>query len=425
MPDRTKIPEIKGIDRLHLPEPQKVILRNGMPMYVLAMGQQEVSKLEIVFRAGRPFEHKQLAARATNVLLKEGSANYTGAHIAEEMDYYGCSLSMPFNIDVSTVTLYIVNKHIDAVLPFLTDLLSAPAFPQKELDAFIRRNQQRLQVDLTKSDVLAYRKITELVFGEKHPYGYNSFPETYARLTREDLLRHFHRLHNAGNGMAFFSGKVTQAMIEKVDMALSEAIVRGAAAEPRLPEVVARPRRESILHQDSMQTAIRMGCRLFNRYHPDYPGFYVLNMILGGYFSSRLMTNIREQQGFTYNIYSMMDPMVYDGGFYIGTEVSNEAVEETLKQIYLELERLCNDRVGAEELDMVRNYTLGYLLTMVDGAFNIAEVIKSLYIDGLSISFLDRLASVVKTISAEELRTLAQRYLRPEELWEVVVGPNV
>ncbi len=425
MPDRTKAPAFKEIDRLSLPEPHKVILRNGMPMYVIAMGHQEVSKLEVVFRAGRPFEHKQLVARATNALLKEGTAKYTGAYIAEEMDFYGCSLNTPFNIDVSTVTVYIVNRHLDRVLPLLADMLSAPAFPQKELEAFIRRNQQRLQVDLSKSDVLAYRKITELVFGKHHPYGYNSFPETYRQLRQEDLLRHFHRLHNSGNGMVFFSGKVTQAMIEQVDVALSAAIPKGVGVDPVLPEIKAVPEHMSVQHEGSMQTAVRLGRRLFNRYHPDYPAFYVLNMILGGYFGSRLMANIREQQGFTYNIYSMLDPMVYDGGFYIGTEVGNEVVEETLKQIYLELDRLRNDLVSQEELEMVKNYTLGYLLTLIDGTFSVGEVIKTLYVDGLSVSFLNRLAGVIRSVRAEELRTLAQRYLKPEDLWEVVTGPNV
>jgi len=425
MPDRTKIPDIKGINRLELPEPQQVVLSNGIPMYVLSMGKQEVCKLELVFRAGRPFEHKQLVARATNALIKEGSQKYTGAAIAEEMDYYGCSLSTPFNIDVSTITLYAVNKHLDKVLPLLTDLLSAPTFPQRELDSFIKRNRQRLLVDLTKSDALAYRKITELIFGPRHPYGYNSFPDTYGRLTKDDLVGHHRRLHVSGNAMVFFSGKISNEMIKRVDEAVSSTVAWGERAEPFLPEITSEPEKVYLSQENSLQTAVRLGRRMPNRDHPDYPGLYLLNMVLGGYFGSRLMNNIREKQGYTYNIYSLLDPMVFDGGFFIGTEVSNETVKDTLRQIHIELERLRSELIGEEELEMVRNYTLGYLLTLMDGTFSIAELIKTLYVDGLSIDFVDRLSMVVKNISAKELRTLARQYFQPDSLWEVVVGPNV
>jgi zinc protease len=423
MPDRSRPPLIKGIEQLKLPEPQKILLGNGVPMYVLSMGRQEVCKLEIVFRAGRPYEHKQLVARATSSLMREGTANYTGRLIAEEMDYYGCSLKTPFNIDVNTVTLYVVNKHLDQVLPLLADVISAPAFSQKELDSFIKRNQQRLQIDLAKSDVQAYRKITELIFGSHHPYGYNSFSETYTQLDREDLFRHFHRLHTSGNAMVFLSGKVDRDMIQKIDDTLSSVIPGGAQVAPNIPETDTRPDRFYLSQKDSLQTAVRMGRRLFSRHHPDYPGMYVLNNLLGGYFGSRLMTNIRERLGYTYNIYSIIDPMVFDGGLYIGTEVSNDAVEDTIRQIHIELDRLRNELVGEEELYMLRNYTLGYLLSLLDGVFGMAEVIKTLYIDGLSVSFIDQISKVVKEITAEELRALAQQYLRQEDLWEVVVGP--
>lgn len=425
MPDRSQAPLIKGIDQLKLPEPQKILLGNGVPMYILSMGRQEVCKLEIVFRAGRPYEHKQLVARATSALLREGTAHYTGRVIAEEMDYHGCSLKTPFNIDVTTITLYVVNKHLDKVLPMLAEVISAPSFPEKELRSFIQRNQQRLQIDLSKSDVLAYRKITELIFGEQHPYGYNSFAETYSLLQQEDLFQHFRRLHTSGNAVVFLSGKVDQDMIRRIDDTLSNAIKEGPTAEPWVPEINAQPQRLNISQKDSLQTAVRIGRRLFNRHHPDYAGVYVLNNLLGGYFGSRLMTNIRERHGYTYNIYSLVDPMVYDGGLYIGTEVSNEAVEDTLRQIHIELDRMRTELVSEEELEMVRNYTMGYLLSLLDGVFSMAEVIKTLYLDGLSVSFIDQLSEVIRNISAEELRELAQRYLRREDLWEVVVGPNV
>ena len=149
---------------------------------------------------------------------------------------------------------------------------------------------------------------------------------------------------------------------------------------------------------------------------------YVLNTILGGYFGSRLMENIREDKGYTYNVYSLLDSMRMDGCFYIGTEVSNDFVDPTIEQIYLELERLIKEPIPEEELTMVRSYLMGYFLTMLDGPFNVAELVKTQIIDGLPDHFFNDLVRKVKQISAEELQTLAQKYFVKDELWEVVVG---
>ncbi|MCO6490936.1 MAG: insulinase family protein [Phaeodactylibacter sp.] len=422
MPNRTSPPRARDVRNLRLPEVPQHTLDNGMPLYEVNMGTQEVIKLEVVYLAGRPFEKKQLAARATSSMLREGTRSFSAAQIAEQLDFYGCSLSMPFQLDTSNVILYSLNKHFGRLMPILEEILSAPAFPEAELNAFIKRNQQRLEVDLAKNDIVAYREITELIFGRNHPYGYNSFPETYAALQRDDLLEHFTRLFNSNNCMAFISGKSSPEIVGMVNECLSRAIPPGEAARATLSATQEAPCAKKIQRPETVQAAIRIGRRLFNRHHEDYPGMYVLNTILGGYFGSRLMGNIREEKGYTYNIYSMLDNMHYDGYFYVGTEVGNEFVEDTLRQIYIEMERLRQEPAGADELAMVRNYLMGNFLTMLDGPFNVSEIVRTQAVEGLPMSFFETMAETVRNITADELQRLARRYLRREDMWEVVVG---
>lgn len=422
MPNRSTPPPIRGISSLRLPDIGLHTLDNGIPLYEIRMGTQEVVKLEIVFQAGRPYEKKQLAARACAGLLKEGSRNYPAKQIAEELDFYGCSLGLPANMDTASVVLYSLSKHFDKALPILEDMLAAPTFPETELNAFIKRNQRRLEVDLAKNDILAYRKITELIFGEMHPYGYNSYPETYAALRRDDLAEHFARLFNNRNCVAFISGRSTPDIIAMVNERLSRGIAPGEAAQAALQISQQPPQPVKIERPDTVQAAIRIGRRLFNRHHEDYMGMYVLNTILGGYFSSRLMANIREEKGYTYNIYSTLDPMQFDGCFYVGTEVGNEFVEDTLRQIYFEMSRLQEEPADDEELAMVRNYLMGNFLAMLDGPFNVSDVVRTQVTEGLPPSYFERLTERVRTITADELQQLAQRYLRREDMWEVVVG---
>ena len=422
MPLRSKAPKIQEINSLSIPLPTIYRLDNGIPVYILNMGTQEVVKLEAVFWAGRPYERQPLVARACAQLLKEGTHRHSSASIAEQIDFYGGSFSTPIDLDTTNFVLYSLHKHFDQLLPLFAEILCQPTFPEEELITYRQNNQQRLQVELSKNDVIAYRKITELIFGQKHPYGYNSFPETYDQLRRSDLIEHHQRCYVDGNCALFVSGRVNDAIIRQINQQLGQQMPKGTRAEASFPKVEAKPERWRKQNPNSVQTAIRIGRRLFNRKHPDYPAFFVLNNIFGGYFGSRLMANIRENKGYTYNIFSTTDSMHEDGYFYIGTEVGNDFVNLTLEEIYKEMKQLRETLVSKEELKMVRNYLLGTLLTTLDGPFNIADLVRKYTLRDIPFAAFDELVETIKNIDPHQLQALAIKYLDAEEMWEVVVG---
>ncbi|MEN0049609.1 MAG: pitrilysin family protein [Bacteroidota bacterium] len=419
--DRSIAPPIQKIKTVRLPELAHFTLDNGLLVNILDRGTQEVLKLDVVFHAGRPFEQKPLTSRATIGLLKEGTKQHTSAQIAEIMDFYGASLSNPFSLDTSSLILYSLNKHFETLLPLFTEIIAEPIFPEKELQNFVQRSQQRLKVDLSKADVVAYRQITEYIFGAQHPYGYNSNAQSYAKLQQADLYTHFNQNFRCQDCTIFISGKLPENIQQLLNQYLGQLTLNPKKDKPKLPEITNQPSQTKI-PLEGVQSAIRVGKRMPNRKHPDYPGLFILNAILGGYFGSRLMANIREEKGYTYNIYSTLDPMMYDGYFYIGTEVGNEFVGATLKEIYHELKVLQEERITPEELDMVKNYLMGTLLMSLDGAFNAMEVWKALLVEGLDKDYFDNLITIIQDITAEELQTLAQKYFQLDSFWEVIVG---
>jgi len=184
---------------------------------------------------------------------------------------------------------------------------------------------------------------------------------------------------------------------------------------------VAEPIHKKMKVQGGVQVAVRIGRRLFDRSHPDFTGMYIVNTILGGYFSSRLMNNIREDKGYTYNIFSTLDMMLHDGYFYIGTELGAEFEKPALQEIYKEIELLKTTLVDQEELTMVINYSLGLLMNSVDGAFNVSEVLKTLILEELPITFFDKMIQEVKSITPEKIQALAVKYLDKKDLYEVIV----
>lgn len=406
-----------------MPVVETALLDNGAPVYISNMGTQEVARIEVVFDAGRPFERKPLSARATASLLREGTLSMSSAEIAENLDFYGAELSYPYYLDTCNIALVALNKHLPQVLPVFADMLYNPRFPQSELEHFVQRNKERLLVELSKNDVLAYREITEKIFGTQHPYGYNSFPETYDALCLEDVQEHYNRTFTAGNCRIFVAGNLNPKVLDLLNQHLGSGIRPGPAQACHIPETEYFPQKGFIHRPEALQTAVRIGKRLFNRQHPDYHGMFILNTILGGYFGSRLMNNIREEKGYTYNIYSALETMRYDGYFYIASEVGNEVLQDTLQQIYAEIAALQNDLVGTAELEMAKSYLLGTFLTQIDGPFNHSELVRSLIGDLLPVTFFEEAIEAVRQITPKKIRDLARQYLQKETLTEIIAGP--
>ncbi len=422
MLNRKIAPSIQEVRNLVLPKPQKIQLDNGIPVYVLDFPGQEILKIEVVYHAGRPEENKRLAARATARMLREGTGSHTGAEIAEHFDFYGGSLSVPTNLDTSNFLLFSLKKYAAELIPLFADVLQDPIFPEVELETFRRTSVQELQVELEKVDVLSYRKVTELIFGEHHPYGYNSVAEDYAALQRADLVQHFNTWYTPSNCMMFASGRVDDEVLLMLNQYFGQNKKTGQVSGYQAPDILSKPNKVKFPLPASLQSGIRVGRRLFNRKHPDFDGMFVLNTILGGYFGSRLMTNIREKKGYTYNIYSTADSMQHDGCLYIATEVNADKSAATLRAIFAEMKKLREQPIMDDELLMVRNYLLGMLLNGLDGAMNTSDVVRSLLVEGLPLESFETTVQTIRTITPEQIQALAVKYLQPEDYWVVTVG---
>ncbi len=421
-------PPVHPVTSLDLPEPVMYKLDNGVLLYVLDFPGQEILKIEVVFRAGRSCEEKRLTSRTTARLLREGTSLKKSAEIAEFFDFYGASVSIPSNLDTANIVLYTLSRYAPDVIPAFAELITDPVFPDEELATYQRTGIQELSVELEKVETVAYRKVTELIFGENHPYGYNSVEADYISLQRTDLEHFYQNWYRPDNCFIVASGCVD----EKAKAALNRHLGTGwkvPATNKNIPlashaERGEKPSRIHISHPGSLQTAIKVGRRAFGRNHPDYDGLYVLNTVLGGYFGSRLMTSIREKKGFTYNIYSTLDAYVNDGCFYIATEVNAENTASAVRAILSEMKKLRERPVGDEELGMVRNYLLGMLLNGLDGPLNVSDIIRGLLAEELHLGVFSRLANKINSITPEELQQLACRYLNPDDFWIVTVGPD-
>lgn len=417
-------PQIQELDRelIKLPCYQQEILDNGVQLCMVNNAKHPVVKVEVLINSSRWHEAKKVVGMSSNVLWKEGTANISGEQAANTIDFYGATLQTVNSLDHSAFTLYSLDKFLPKVLPLVIDLLTAPVFPQDELDTFIERNIARLKITATKPDVQGYRLLTEALFGQEHPYGFNSKESFFKSLTRDDLLDHHFTHVKGGNTFVMASGSLSKASHKL----LKEQFGRLTAGSTKEKTFTIKSVKPQVLRHElpnSVQSAVRLGRIMNRRSHSDAPGLHVLNTILGGYFGSRLMSEIREKRGLTYNIYSSIDSLRHASYLFLSAEVAQGNEQETLQAIKEEIQVLRENLVGEDELNMVKNYLMGSYMSMVDGAFNQGETIKVLLSEKMPVTYFDRLVDVTKEISAEQLMSLAQKYLDPEELVTVIVGP--
>jgi predicted Zn-dependent peptidase len=302
-------------------------------------------------------------------------------------------------------------------------VLYHPTFPEEELGKYTKNSIQKLKVEKAKSELVAYKAITEKLYGEDHVYGYNSTDEIYNSLTRDKLLEYYETTYGTDNCIIILSGKITEEIRSSVKKMFGNQSEKKVKLDYENPSVnISKNHSKRIKAEDNLQSAVKIGCRLFKRSHADFQDMFVLNTILGGYFGSRLMSSLREEKGYTYNIYSSIDMMIYDGYFNVSTEVGNEYLPATLEGIYEELEILKHEKVGSEELDMVKNYLSGNFLNMVDGPFKVAGIAKVIALNNLEVDFYQKLMSRIHSITAEDLQKLAQKYFIRENMVEIIVG---
>ncbi|MBM3442166.1 MAG: insulinase family protein [Bacteroidetes bacterium] len=422
---RSTPPPIKDPADLHLElRPcQRFSLDNGLQVYAIDAGAEEVLQVDIVFQAGNSYEEKNGLAPAVNFLLKNGTPSRSAFEINEFFDYHGAYLNRNCHNETADVVLHCLNKHLPELLPVMCELLTEAEFPAQELDIYRQNMKQRLDVNLQKCDFVANRLIDEYLWGFAHPYGRYSTHESYDALDRNALRVFYNKHYACGHATLFVAGLLPKDIEAQLNRSFGQLpLQRKPLAPAAHPTRRASERRHRIINQpDGVQGAIRMGRSFPNRHHPDYPGAMVLNALFGGFFGSRLMENIREDKGYTYGIYSFLQHHLTESAWMVSTEAGREVCEATIEEVYREMHRLREEEIPTDELQMVRNYLMGTLLGELDGPFQIIGRWKNLVLNGLDEGFFTRTIETIRSISDVELKTLANRYLQEETFYELLV----
>lgn len=421
--DRTIAPKFTEIDNIQFIDPKIEKLDNGLELAIFKTGSQEVVKIQLIIEAGTIFQDKPITASTTNALLQEGSKNFSADEIAQQMDFYGSHLSLTVDKDFAKITLFSLQKHIDKGLDILSDIVQNPTFPQDKLDKYLARRLQAFKLDMEKVKDLSSRKFTQELFGPEHPYSKVANESDFTNISRNDLIEFFSKQYQAQTSKMIVAGQFDDEVLVSIKKKFSSWGNSKSAKEfikfktPQIKET-----NFLIEKKDAMQSGIRLGKILFNRTHKDYTKMQVVNTLLGGYFGSRLMKNIREDKGYTYGIGSALVSQKETGYFTIVSEVNSKYSKETIQEIKKEINILQTELVSVDELNKVKSYMLGRLLRSVDGPFSLSETFLNIWLYKLDWSYYRQYINVIKNIEPNEIKDLCIKYLDEASLIKVIAG---
>lgn len=422
--NRTEAPKIKTVDAIDLLAVEQIKLDNGIPVYIINSGDQEIVKIDFVFEAGKWYEPKNLLSDFVNRTMREGVKGRSAKEIADIFEFYGSNLESSVSFTNAGFQLYSLNKHLPHILPLLMEIFTEASFPEDEFLTMLNNRKQKHTERLAKNDYVANRNFLSAMWGPKHPYGRVTEFEDFENVTTAQV-RDFYRSHyNASNCFILIAGKLDDAIVKSLNTVFGAKSWIGEKAPQDITFDI-QPNPELRLHtekKDSVQTSIMIGNATINKYHPDFDKLSVVNTIFGGYFGSRLMANIREDKGYTYGIYSSLTSYQHGGILEISAEVGKEVSEATITEIHHEIESMRNDLVDEEELSTVQNYLTGRLMQGADGPMKYSDVYKGLILYGRDGSYINRYLKTIHSITPEEIRDLSRKYFDFDRMHKITVG---
>jgi len=418
-----KLPVIHPVDHISFPTPESMVLENGIPVYGFNGTKNDILRIDVLFDSGRWTEPSKLIAESAGKLFKSGTEKLSAFELNEKIDFYGSTIRATSGYNTFTVSLYCMNRYLEPSLQLLKTCLTEIIFPEPEIALLKQNATSKLKVSREKTDYLADEAFRSAIYGDDHPYGYETTEENIEGVNRTLLQQFYHTDIQPQYCTIFIAGSYTNHKIKLIDTYLGKW----------KNENPVRPQKEFFINttqekqirvpkEKSVQASIVIGKTFFNKHHEDYAAFILLNTVFGGYFGSRLMSNIREDKGLTYGIYSGLSTLKHNGFFSIHTDTNVDTLPLCLGEIYKEMARLQKEPIPQDELNLARNYLLGKFLSKTDGPFNRMEIFKSYFIENIDIHKFEEFAETIKGADAVSLQRLAQKYFLKESMIEVIAG---
>ncbi|MGB1294770.1 MAG: M16 family metallopeptidase [Flavobacteriales bacterium] len=420
--DRTIIPAQNPIEAPKYLNAEVRRLKNNTKLHLFSKEDELLSSVTLKFNGGFTSTKNGLDLGLLKNLILSETKNYPNASLNEELDFYGAYFQVVPNFENVEIQVICLNRYLPEVLELVKEIITNAKFVESDFKTEVEKKKQHFEVSKKKVSYLGKQALQNALFGDKHIYGKQREVEDYENISLEDVSNLYNGLIKNKPFELFLTGKFTQEDIELCERLLIPENPDEIQNLRLNNTIVHKTNVDNVVVDEAMQSYVSVGFSCPNSSHPDYLKWKVVNTILGGYFGSRLMKNIREDKGYTYGIGSQLLHRKDSGMFKISTEVGSEHVEDTLRQINKEINLMKTELISEDELNLVKNYLLGSVLQSSDGIMQQAAMYKNLYYQGFSWERMETFISTIKNITASEILALSKTFFEENQFVQIVAG---
>jgi zinc protease len=426
--DPAKPPLIKAMKAVKLPPKTEWRLANGITVVFVEDHRIPVVTTLLATPGGEaalPAEDAGLAD-ALGELLTDGTATKTSKQIAEAAELFGGSIVGGAMPDAMFLEASALSDKADAMFSLLSETAREPSFPEAEVALRRANMKEELSADRAQSDFLAKVAFYKKIFAG-HPYAVTVPTDaSIARVDRARILAAYKKLLTPTGATMVIVGDLTPAQAKSA-VESHFGSWKGGPAPADVPAASAAVRERTVFLLDrpkSEQVSYLMGNLAAREDNPAYFDLLVVNGVLGGSFSSRLVRDIREEKGYTYRIGSRLEHRLAASVFRIATPVRNEVAGAALEAVFDHLKRIRETGPTAEELTQAKSYLAGSFARSLETQDGLANLVLHQKLMRLPADFYDRYVERVLAVGVEPAQRAALTFIRPEEMTVIAVGDS-
>ena len=418
MQNRSQAPEIKNFKAINFVKPSIKNLNENYNLYYFQNVPNDTSRIELYFNFGTITGKNGLASTMSSLLFS-GNKTQNSLRIQELFDDLGVFKEVALSQEECVISIYCLNSNLSLAFDLIFKTLNEVDFPLKEVEEHLSQKKQHFEISMQKVGVLARRKFLEQMYPNSS-YGRLLNFQDFEKTTREEIKVFYQDYFLKSLFKATLVGDIPNSEID----AISKKLMHWVTKKPILKTsgCVNNSGKFLIKKEGALQSAIRIGLPLYTKTDKRFVDFNILNTILGGYFGSRLMTNLREENGYTYGIGSYVSELNKSGVFVISTEVGKEHAKQAINEVKKEIDRLRTELVPLEELELVKNYLLGQLLKSADGAYAMMNLYIGLQKHAMDFRFYEQYVDRIFSITPNEIRKCAVETLDWSKMTVVCAG---
>jgi zinc protease len=407
MLDRTVAPQSYAVEKFRLPDYRQHSVGTSN-IFTVVDHQLPILQLEFIFESGKTWQETPGTSYYAIKMLPEGTISKSANDISFGFESLGSFVEWGSGLDHTFVKVYCQSNRALQSLDLLEEIMTQPSFPAENYGILKKIRSQQIRQQEAKNSQKATAKFNQMLFGSTHPIGHQLTVQEALDVQLEDV-RNYYSSNLFNNPSVFITGDSSDAIIRRVEQLLSHLPSSTTATINLIPQPSLKMEVEE--KEGTEQVSYRTGMFTLGKQQEKFHQLSIANSMLGGYFGSRLMQKVREELGYTYGIYSTFIHTKNHSYWMIGSELIKAHAAHGAEAIENELTRLASVPPPTTELNKLKSYLKGKLLSSMDSIFSQGAIVKGLVLHNLPDTYYDQYFSAIDDISSEDISRITTEYL--------------